>query len=151
MNATSLLLFCLACLGQGHQERPSVPEASSEALANMLMAFNPSLPHGATKAGNPRRVSAITMAHKKGAGSTKNGRDSNPKYLGMKVSGGTYVKTGMIILKQRGLKKKAGLYVGVGRDHTLFALKPGIVTFSDNSTTVNVLPQEGHNLIKKSR
>mmetsp|Transcript_36049 Transcript_36049/g.63655 ORF Transcript_36049/g.63655 Transcript_36049/m.63655 type:complete len:151 (+) Transcript_36049:68-520(+) len=150
MNAVSLLLICLACLGQGHQVKPSLPEASSEALANMLMAFNPSVPHGSAKAGNAR-APAVTMAHKKGAGSTKNGRDSNPKYLGMKVSGGTYVKTGMIILKQRGLKKKAGLYVGVGRDHTLFALKPGIVTFSDNSTTVNVLPQEGHNLIKKSR
>jgi len=69
------------------------------------------------------------MAHKKGAGSTKNGRDSNAKRLGVKQFGGEYVKAGSILIRQRGMKFKPGLNVGCGRDFTLFALSDGIVKF----------------------
>ena len=69
------------------------------------------------------------MAHKKAGGSTRNGRDSNPKYLGVKRYGGEAVLAGNIIIRQRGTKFKAGENVGVGRDHTLYALKDGKVKF----------------------
>lgn len=69
------------------------------------------------------------MAHKKGAGSTKNGRDSNAKRLGVKKFGNEIVKAGNILIRQRGMKFKPGLNVGFGKDHTLFALKDGIVKF----------------------
>ncbi len=69
------------------------------------------------------------MAHKKGQGSTRNGRDSNPKYLGVKQSDGTVVRAGNIIIRQRGTKVNPGKNVGVGRDHTLFALIDGTVKF----------------------
>ncbi len=69
------------------------------------------------------------MASKKGVGSTKNGRDSNPKYLGVKCYGGEKVIPGNIIIRQRGTKFKPGLNVGCGKDHTLFALKDGFVVF----------------------
>jgi len=69
------------------------------------------------------------MAHKKGAGSTKNNRDSNAKRLGVKCFGNQTVKIGSIIVRQRGTKFKPGDNVGCGRDHTLFALKGGIVQF----------------------
>jgi large subunit ribosomal protein L27 len=75
------------------------------------------------------------MAHKKGAGSTKNGRDSNSKRLGVKVYGNQAVKAGGIILRQRGLKFKAGANVGVGKDYTLFALKEGTVKFEKVKST----------------
>ncbi len=70
------------------------------------------------------------MAHKKGVGSSRNGRDSNPKYLGVKVYGGQAVEAGNIIIRQRGTEFHAGLGVGMGRDHTLFALKDGKVDFA---------------------
>lgn len=69
------------------------------------------------------------MAHKKGQGSTRNGRDSNPKYLGVKVADGQDISAGGIIVRQRGTRIKAGRNVGVGRDHTLFALVDGTVAF----------------------
>ena len=69
------------------------------------------------------------MAHKKGAGSTKNGRDSNAKRLGVKKFGGEKVKAGNILIRQRGMKFKPGLNVGCGKDFTLFALKEGTVKF----------------------
>ena len=69
------------------------------------------------------------MAHKKAGGSTRNGRDSNPKYLGVKRYGGESVLAGNIIVRQRGTRFHAGDNVGVGRDHTLFALADGTVTF----------------------
>ena len=69
------------------------------------------------------------MAHKKGVGSSRNGRDSNPKYLGVKVYGGQAIEAGNIIVRQRGTKFHAGSGVGLGRDHTLFALTDGIVEF----------------------
>jgi large subunit ribosomal protein L27 len=69
------------------------------------------------------------MAHKKGGGSSKNGRDSNPQYLGVKVYGGQAVPAGGIIVRQRGTVFHPGFNVGIGTDDTLFALKPGTVEF----------------------
>lgn len=71
------------------------------------------------------------MAHKKGAGSTKNGRDSNAKRLGVKVVGGKFIQTGQIIVRQRGYRFQAGDNVGIGKDYTLYALKDGYVVYSD--------------------
>jgi large subunit ribosomal protein L27 len=70
------------------------------------------------------------MAHKKAGGSTRNGRDSNPKYLGVKRYGGQVVNAGEIIIRQRGTKFHPGMHVGIGKDHTLYALKPGKVVFA---------------------
>jgi large subunit ribosomal protein L27 len=70
------------------------------------------------------------MAHKKGVGSSRNGRDSNPKYLGVKLYGGQAVEAGNIIIRQRGTQYHPGTNVGLGRDHTLFALKDGHVEFA---------------------
>ena len=70
------------------------------------------------------------MAHRKAGGTAKNLRDSNPKYLGVKLSHGQSAKSGSIIVRQRGTAILAGTNVSTGRDHTLFALKPGTVKFS---------------------
>ena len=84
------------------------------------------------------------MAQKKGGGSTRNGRDSNPKMLGVKVYGGQTVCAGAIIVRQRGTKFHPGTNVGLGRDHTLFALTDGKVSFvtkgAQNRQTVVVMP-----------
>src|SRR5258708_14954220 len=83
------------------------------------------------------------MAHKKGAGSARNGRESHSKRLGIKIFGGQPAIAGNIIVRQRGTKHNPGLNVGIGRDHTLFALAEGIVTFkkkADNRSYVSVLP-----------
>lgn len=69
------------------------------------------------------------MAHKKAGGSTRNGRDSHSKRLGVKCFGGEEIKAGMIIIRQRGTKYHPGKNVGIGRDHTLYALVPGKVVF----------------------
>lgn len=69
------------------------------------------------------------MASKKGMGSTRNGRDSNPKYLGVKRYGGQSVEAGTILIRQRGTRFFPGPNVGIGRDHTLFALVAGVVVF----------------------
>lgn len=69
------------------------------------------------------------MAHKKGGGSSRNGRDSNPKMLGVKVFGGQTVNAGTILVRQRGTRIQPGAGVGVGRDHTLFALVSGTVNY----------------------
>jgi large subunit ribosomal protein L27 len=69
------------------------------------------------------------MAHKKAGGSTRNGRDSNPKFLGVKRYGGEAVEAGNILVRQRGTRFHAGVNVGIGRDHTLFALSEGTVRF----------------------
>ncbi len=69
------------------------------------------------------------MAHKKAGGSTRNGRDSNPKFLGVKRYGGEAVEAGNILVRQRGTRFHAGDNVGMGRDHTLFALADGTVKF----------------------
>ena len=84
------------------------------------------------------------MAQKKGGGSTRNGRDSQPKMLGVKAYGGEKVSAGSIIVRQRGTRFHAGTNVGMGRDHTLFALVDGQVSFAvmgaKNNQTVNVTP-----------
>ena len=80
------------------------------------------------------------MAHKKGHGTTKNGRDSVSKRLGIKKYGGQVVKTGNIIIRQRGTPTRPGKNVGMGRDHTLFALADGKVEFSNEGRFVHVLP-----------
>ncbi|MEN3185385.1 MAG: 50S ribosomal protein L27 [Atribacterota bacterium] len=69
------------------------------------------------------------MAHKKSGGSARNGRDSNPKYLGVKVFSGQFVRAGSILVRQRGTRLKPGDNVGVGKDYTLFALRDGYVVF----------------------
>lgn len=83
------------------------------------------------------------MAHKKGAGSSRNGRDSESKRLGVKLFGGQAAKAGNILVRQRGTKHNPGLNVGMGKDHTLFALIDGEVEFKrkkDNKTYVSVKP-----------
>jgi large subunit ribosomal protein L27 len=72
------------------------------------------------------------MAHKKGLGSSRNGRDSNPKMLGVKVFAGQRVGGGEIIVRQRGTRFRAGDGAGIGRDHTIFATRPGVVAFSQS-------------------
>ena len=82
------------------------------------------------------------MAHKKGASSSRNGRDSNAQYLGVKRFGGQVVKSGEILIRQRGTKFHPGVNVGIGKDHTLFALVDGHVSFaikgSLNKHTVSI-------------
>ena len=84
------------------------------------------------------------MAQKKGGGSTRNGRDSQPKMLGVKAFGGQVIPAGSIIVRQRGTKFHAGSNVAMGRDHTLFALVDGTVSFQIkgelNRHTINVTP-----------
>jgi large subunit ribosomal protein L27 len=81
------------------------------------------------------------MAHKQGQGSSKNGRDSKPKYLGIKCYGGEHVVAGNIILRQRGTVFNAGRNVGLGRDFTLFALSDGVVQFDKTAAKrVHVVP-----------
>jgi large subunit ribosomal protein L27 len=75
------------------------------------------------------------MAHKKAAGTTKNGRDSNPKYLGVKINHGQKIGVGQIILRQRGTDTLPGKNVGTGKDYTLFALKEGVVNFTTKRKT----------------
>ncbi len=85
------------------------------------------------------------MAHKKGAGSSRNGRESHSKRLGIKIFGGQPAIAGNIIVRQRGTKHNPGLNVGIGKDHTLFALKAGNVVFkkkADNRSYVSVIPFE---------
>ncbi|MBE6229783.1 MAG: 50S ribosomal protein L27 [Bacteroidales bacterium] len=83
------------------------------------------------------------MAHKKGVGSSKNGRESHSKRLGVKLFGGQNAKAGNIIVRQRGTVHNPGLNVGMGKDHTLFALIDGMVKFTkkaDNKSYVSVVP-----------
>ena len=85
------------------------------------------------------------MAHKKGVGSSRNGRESHSKRLGVKKFGGEAVIAGNIIVRQRGTKHHPGLNVGLGKDHTLFALTDGKVAFkkkADGRSYVNVVPAE---------
>lgn len=85
------------------------------------------------------------MAHKKGGGSSRNGRDSQSQRLGVKVFGGQQVRSGNILVRQRGTRIKPGQNVGVGSDDTLFATADGIVvyeTIRDNRKRVNVIPGE---------
>jgi large subunit ribosomal protein L27 len=81
------------------------------------------------------------MAHKKGLGSSRNGRDSNPKMLGVKIFSGQTVRSGAIIVRQRGTRFRPGPGTGLGRDHTIFAVRDGTVEFrtSGERRTVNVV------------
>ncbi len=84
------------------------------------------------------------MAHKKGVGSSKNGRESESKRLGVKIFGGEMAKAGNILVRQRGTSHHAGENVGIGKDHTLFALVDGVVVFRkkrNNRSFVSVQPQ----------
>jgi large subunit ribosomal protein L27 len=84
------------------------------------------------------------MSSKKGVGSSRNGRDSNPQFLGIKIYGGQKAVAGNIIVRQRGTRFKPGKNVGIGKDHTLFALSNGIVEFSGSgkgSKFVNILSE----------
>ncbi len=88
------------------------------------------------------------MAHKKGEGSTQNGRESHSKRLGVKIFGGSKVTAGNIIVRQRGTKHHPGRNVGIGVDHTLFALTDGTVKFQtkrDERSYVSVVPNESAN------
>ncbi|MBK8499749.1 MAG: 50S ribosomal protein L27 [Flavobacteriales bacterium] len=88
------------------------------------------------------------MAHKKGEGSTQNGRESHSKRLGVKIFGGSKVTAGNIIVRQRGTKHHPGRNVGIGVDHTLFALIDGTVKFQtkrDERSWVSVVPEESAN------
>lgn len=83
------------------------------------------------------------MAHKKGAGSSRNGRDSNSKRLGVKLFGGQSARAGNILVRQRGTKHNPGTNVGIGKDHTLYALVDGEVVFKrkkENKVFVSVKP-----------
>lgn len=83
------------------------------------------------------------MAHKKGVGSSKNGRESESKRLGVKIFGGQFAKAGNIIKRQRGTVHHPGLNVGIGKDHTLYALVNGTVTFTEGRNGrkfINVIP-----------
>ncbi len=87
------------------------------------------------------------MAHKKGVGSSKNGRESESKRLGVKIFGGQFAKAGNIIVRQRGTVHHPGENIGMGRDHTLFALVDGIVVFKKkrgNRSYVSVSPIEAN-------
>jgi large subunit ribosomal protein L27 len=91
------------------------------------------------------------MAHKKGVGSSKNGRESESKRLGVKIYGGQFAKAGNILVRQRGTRHHPGSNVGIGKDHTLFALIDGTVAFSkkrDNRSYVSVDPIIPVNLIE---
>lgn len=85
------------------------------------------------------------MAHKKGQGSSRNGRDSNSQRLGIKAYGGQTVTAGSIIVRQRGTKFHPGRNVGIGRDHTLFALTNGIVEFDRGGRRINIKPPAATN------
>jgi large subunit ribosomal protein L27 len=80
------------------------------------------------------------MAHKKGQGSTRNGRDSNPQFLGVKRYAGQTVTTGTILVRQRGTPIRPGMYVGRGRDDTLFALCDGKVVFANGKVSIQPAP-----------
>ncbi|MCD6066701.1 MAG: ribosomal protein [Bacteroidetes bacterium] len=85
------------------------------------------------------------MAHKKGVGSSKNGRESHSKRLGVKIYGGQVVISGNIIVRQRGTKHHPGENVGIGKDHTLYALTDGVVVFKkkrDDRSFVSVVPAQ---------
>ena len=84
------------------------------------------------------------MAHKTGLGSSRNGRDSKPKYLGVKVFDGQKVGGGEIIVRQRGTRFRPGNGVGLGRDHTIFAVRPGVVKFDTGrrGRTISVIDGE---------
>ncbi len=89
------------------------------------------------------------MAHKKGQGATRNGRDSNPQYMGVKLYGGQFARSGSIILRQRGTRFTLGSGVSMGKDYTIFAIQDGIVHFAPNRK-VSVKPAAASGLENKA-
>jgi large subunit ribosomal protein L27 len=90
------------------------------------------------------------MAHKKGVGSSRNGRESHSKRLGVKIYGGQFARAGNILIRQRGTKHNPGENVGIGKDHTLFALIDGTVEFRkrrDNKSFVSVFPVDAEQAV----
>jgi large subunit ribosomal protein L27 len=90
------------------------------------------------------------MAHKKGVGSSRNGRESHSKRLGVKIYGGQFARAGNILIRQRGTKHNPGENVGIGKDHTLFALIDGTVEFRkrrDNKSFVSVFPMDAEQTV----
>jgi large subunit ribosomal protein L27 len=90
------------------------------------------------------------MAHKKGVGSSRNGRESHSKRLGVKIYGGQFARAGNILIRQRGTKHNPGENVGIGKDHTLFALIDGTVEFRkrrDNKSFVSVFPVDAEQTV----
>nr|GMD97077.1 50S ribosomal protein L27-like [Ipomoea batatas] len=115
-----------------------------------LVSNTPVYSYGSDASGEGLSLVLRRWATKKTAGSTKNGRDSKPKNLGVKKFGGERVIPGNIIVRQRGTRFHPGDYVGIGKDHTLYALKEGCVKFERNKLTgrkwVHVEPKDGHGL-----
>lgn len=115
-----------------------------------LVSKVPVYSSGSNASGGGLNLILRRWASKKTAGSTKNGRDSKPKNLGVKKFGGERVIPGNIIVRQRGTRFHPGNYVGIGKDHTLFALKAGNVKFEHHKLSgrkwVHVEPKEGHML-----
>ncbi|XP_019165463.1 PREDICTED: uncharacterized protein LOC109161499 [Ipomoea nil] len=113
-----------------------------------LVSNAPVYSSGSDASGEGLSLVLRRWATKKTAGSTKNGRDSKPKNLGVKKFGGERVIPGNIIVRQRGTRFHPGDYVGIGKDHTLYALKEGCVKFERNKLTgrkwVHVEPKDGH-------
>ena len=87
------------------------------------------------------------MAHKKGASSSRNGRDSKPQYLGVKKFGGEIVKAGNIIVRQRGTRHYPGEHVGMGKDHTLYALTDGVVAFRTTTGDKSIVSVETKDIV----
>ncbi|CAL4952958.1 unnamed protein product [Urochloa decumbens] len=125
----------------------SLASPSSSARPSFLRGDRPALSVGSAAVGVPvpaRRLT-IQMAHKKGAGSTKNGRDSKGQRLGVKIYGDQVAKPGAIIIRQRGTRVYPGNNVGMGKDHTLFSLIDGLVKFEKygpDKKKVSVYPYE---------
>ncbi|RLM73859.1 50S ribosomal protein L27-like [Panicum miliaceum] len=159
-----LSLFQLTATPTPTQPHPHVPSpfeflrwlvASKMAFSSVFrrvnvkeLISNASVYASATESSGGMSLVFRRWATKKTAGSTKNGRDSNPKYLGVKKFGGEKVEPGNIIVRQRGTRFHPGNYVGMGKDHTLFCLKEGHVRFERNKLTgrkwVHVDPVAGH-------
>ena len=122
----------------------------STMLATMSTTFRGTALNAASRQSTSMRPQPLTIeaAHKKGAGSTKNGRDSNSKRRGVKVYGGQPVPAGGIIIRQLGTKVHPGKNVGLGKDYTLFSLIDGVVKFEKNSkvSKVNVVPFEEYEI-----
>src|SRR5215468_9115167 len=121
---------------------PTRLRSSSSDAASTICGRRPTV-NRLPKCGSPRLRWSSSMAHKKAGGSTRNGRDSESKRLGVKRFGGEKVLAGNILVRQRGTKMDAGTNVGIGRDHTLFATADGVVSFrtrSKGKVEVNVLP-----------
>ncbi len=129
---------------------PLVSWSAQPKIHSSFLSAHPGIKYNATLATTEAGSALVfkRFATKKTGGSSKNGRTSNPKYLGPKKSNGQEVKTGQIIMRQRGTKWHAGEGVAVGRDHTLYALSPGVVEYTvshfpvPNRKIIRIVPLE---------